>query len=774
LNGAIMDKKEEEFVKKLLSMFKTEAKEHLSAITKGLIELEKSSPEKQTGLIETIFREAHSLKGAARSVNHKDIESLCQSLENVFASLKRTEINASQQLFDTLHRTVDYASELVLQEEKTDIPERTKMKDIIQNLESALKGEVPQPQIVSPHPLVEEKPGRTPATPETKKLGTPMPRAEEKTMSMETMQPSSAETVRISTAKLDSLLFQAEEMLSVKLAAGQRSLELQEIDISFAAWKKEWAKVQSEISTPGRTEDAQYHVSSKLVEFLDINHDFIKSLENRLTTLAKAADYDNRQFGGMVDALLDDMKKVLMLPFSSLCGIFPKLVRDLSHDQGKELDFRTEGEEIEIDRRILEDMKDPLIHLLRNCIDHGIEKPDERQRKHKPPRGTVKLAMSAKEGGKIEIIVSDDGAGIDASRIKSAAVKRGVISQEDAGKLSEHEALMLIFQSGVSTSPIITEVSGRGLGLAIVREKVEKLNGVVTFETHEDRGTTFRIVIPLTLATFRGLLVQTNESLFVLPATNVEKALRVRKEHIKTVENRETISLNGHVISLVRLTDVLELPEKSKRIPDENVQIVVLGSAEKRIAFMVDEILHEQEVLVKSLGRQLLRIRNVSGATVLGSGKVAPILNVHDLMKSAVKVTSAPGKAPSGIETKTKRNSLLVVEDSITARTLLKNILESAGYEVITAVDGVDAFTILKTREFDLVVSDVDMPRMNGFDLTIKIRADKKLSQMPVVLVTALESREYKERGIEVGANAYIVKSSFDQSNLLEVIRRLI
>ncbi|MCZ7402806.1 MAG: hybrid sensor histidine kinase/response regulator [Candidatus Methanoperedens sp.] len=771
-----MDKKEEEFLNKLLSMFKTEAKEHLSAITEGLIELEKSPPEKQTGLIETIFREAHSLKGAARTVNLKDIESLCQSMENVFASLKRKEIAATPHLFDELHHAADYAGKLIFGEAEPDISENAKIKEIIQNLQSAVKGEAPQPQIVSSPPLTEEKPGTPPATPETNKVLKPQTsRTEDKPRSIETMQPSSsAETVRISTTKLDSLLFQAEEMLSVKLAAGQRTLELQEIEVSFAAWKKEWAKVQPEVRSLVRTEDAHTCVSSKLVDFLEMNEAFIKSLDNRLMALTKNAEYDNRQFGGMVDSLLDDMKKVLMLPFSSLSAIFPKLVRDLSHDQGKDVELVAEGEEIEIDRRILEEMKDPLIHLLRNCIDHGIEKPDERQQKHKPPRGTLKLAMSAKEGGKIEIIVSDDGAGIEASRIKSAAVKRGVISQEEAGKLGEQDALSLIFLSGVSTSPIITEVSGRGLGLAIVREKVEKLNGIVSFETQSDRGTTFRIVVPLTLATFRGLLVQTNGSLFVLPATNAERALRIRKEEIKTVENRQTISINGQIVSLVRLADVLELPEKTRSIPDENVQIVVIGFAEKRIAFMVDEVLHEQEVLVKSLGRQLLRVRNVSGATVLGSGRVAPILNVNDLIKSAVKVTATPVKAQSGIEAKAKRNSLLVVEDSITARTLLKNILETAGYNVITAIDGVDAFTALKTREFDLVVSDVDMPRMNGFDLTVKIRADKKLSRMPVVLVTALESRESKERGIEVGANAYIVKSSFDQSNLLEVIRRLI
>ncbi len=760
-----MGTKEEEFLKKLLSMFRVEAKEHISTITSGLIELEKAPPEKQAELIETIFREAHSLKGAARSVNLKDIESLCQSMENVFAALKRKEIATSPQMFDALHRAADCAGKLVSREGEATVPERAKIKEAIQSLESVLKGAAHPAQAV-PQPA-EEKTGQA----EIKQPPAPEKPVKEEPMKIETRQPppTLTETIRISTAKLDSLLLQTEEMLSVKLAAGQRAGELREIDASFAVWKKEWAKMQPEVRMPG--EDAQRR---KLVEFLDSNHAFIKSLENRLTALAKAADYDNRQFGGMVDNLLDDMKKVLMLPFSSLSGVFPRLVRDLSHGQGKDAELIVEGEEIEIDRRILEEMKDPLIHLVRNCIDHGIEKPDERQRKHKPPRGTVKLALNAKDGGKIEIMVSDDGAGIDASRIKSASVKRGVVSQEEANKLGEQEALSLIFMSGVSTSPIITEVSGRGLGLAIVREKVEKLNGVVSFETQADTGTAFRIVVPLTLATFRGLLVQVNERMFVLPATNVERAVRIKKEGIKTVEARETISLNGQVVSLVRLGDVLELPAKTKISPDETVQVVVLGSAEKRMAFMVDEVLHEQEVLVKSLGRQLSRVRNIAGATVLGSGRVVPILNVHDLMKSAVKAAAAPVKAPAEKEIKAKRNPVMVVEDSITARTLLKNILETAGYEVKTAVDGVDAFTALKTQEFEMVVSDVDMPRMNGFDLTAKIRADKKLSGLPVVLVTALESREDKERGIEVGADAYIVKSSFDQSNLLEVIQRLI
>jgi two-component system chemotaxis sensor kinase CheA len=260
---------------------------------------------------------------------------------------------------------------------------------------------------------------------------------------------------------------------------------------------------------------------------------------------------------------------------------------------------------------------------------------------------------------------------------------------------------------------------------------------------------------------------------FIIPTANVEKVVRVKRDEIKTVENRDTLSLNGVAIPLLRLADALELTEKNGDLP--LMIVLVLESQGKRIGFVVNEVLNEQEVLIKSLSQPLTRVRNIAGATILGSGKVVPVLNVPDLMKSAVKA-AVYGPKPGRSEAKGEviRKSVLVVEDSITSRMLLKNILETSGYFVVTAVDGIDAMTQLKTEKFDIVISDVDMPRMNGFNLTEKIRGDKKLAELPIVLVTALESREDKERGIDVGANAYIVKSSFDQSNLLEVIRRLI
>ena len=766
-----MAPKNDDFLKKLLSTFKMEAGEHLSALSSGLIALEQEpQTERQAELIETIFREAHSLKGAARAVNLVEIETVCQPLEGVFSALKRKGITLSPAFFDLLHKAIDALGKLLLSIEAQRTPaEKSLIAQLAQDLEGAAKGTLPLPKGKELKETEEE----SSAAPGPEALPLPMERV------------LLADTVRIATAKLDSLLLQAEELLSAKLTARQRAAELREVNATIGVWKKEWAKIhpdlrnlQQSLERNGKRngQEKQNPQVRNLAEFLEWNHSFIKSLESTLESLTKWAEQDHRSLGGMVDNLLGDMKKVCMLPFSSLLEIFPKFVRDLSRDQGKEVDWAIQGAGVEVDRRILEEMKDPLIHLIRNCIDHGIEKPEERKEKKKSPRGTVTLAIAQRDGNKVEILVSDDGAGIDVAKVRAAAVKLGLVSQEEAAELGEQQVLSFIFHSGVSTSPIITDISGRGLGLAIVREKVEKLGGTVSAEVHPEVGTAFRIVLPLTLATFRGVLVRLDEHRFVLPTAHVERVVRVSKEGIKTVENRETIELDGQAVSLVRLGSVLELPQRAVTgNPADTASAVVLNSAGERIAFLVDEISAEQEVLVKSLGPQLPRVRNVAGATVLGTGKVVPILNVPDLMQSAVRVTTIP--AAAGVvaeEGETKRKSILVAEDSITARTLLKNILESAGYNVKTTVDGVDAFTTLRTEDFDLVVSDVDMPRMSGFDLTAKIRADKKLSELPVVLVTALESRQDRERGIDVGASAYIIKSSFDQSNLLEVIRRLI
>ena len=753
-----MAKKNNGFLKKLLATFAAEADEHLNAISAGLLDLEKTpAVTKQRELIETIFREAHSLKGAARAVDLADVASVCQPLESVLEALKRGDVATSPRLFDVLQQTVSGLERLVSRPATERTPdEQALVKSLVQRLEAALSGIGEQGPRVE---LRREEPG---------------PDA----------RPTIPGTVRISTSKLDSLFRQTEEMIAAKLNAEQRGKELGSISANFEEQTKTWEGIHghlrgiqpvsvTELPRHGRAVEATDIV--QLLESLETESSAVRLLAERLRALIAAAESDRRILGKMIDNLLDDAKTMLMLPFSALFEIFPKLVRDLGRDNGREADFVIRGAEIEIDRRIQEEMKDPLIHLVRNCIGHGIEAPAERVKKHKPTRGSISVTISQKDTQHAEIVISDDGAGIDPGQVVSVAQRLGIVTPDEASALSPQEMMALVFRSGVSTSSVVTDIAGRGLGLAIVQEKVEKLGGSIRFESKRDAGTTFSILLPVTLAAFRGVVVHAADRLFVLPTASVERVVRVERENIKTVENRETIQFNGRALSLVRLADVLGLQRKrAADKPDNLARIIVLAAGGERIAFLVDEILDEQEVLLKGLGNHLARVRNVAGATILGDGTIAPVLNVPDLMKSVVAIAAPEAPETDSEAGETAGKSILVVEDSITARTLLKNILESAGYEVKAAIDGVDAMTSLKTEHFDLVVSDIQMPRMDGFDLTARIRADKKLAEVPVVLVTALSAPEDRERGIDAGANAYIVKSGFDQTSLLEVVRRLI
>lgn len=757
-----MARKNDDLLKRLLATFRIEADEHLRAMSSGLLALEKAPPGAEAAsLVETVFREAHSLKGAARAVNLVPVESLCQSLESLFAALKNGRLPVSAPLLDLLLKAVDGLGNLLASDADASPTVPPAIAALINQLDETASG---APSGAATVPAMDAPAaGAVPPSPPAASV-------------------AGSGTVRISTGKLDAVMRQVEELLSPRLAARQRALELRDATATVAAWKKARTQIQPALRQIERSAARANTVNGpalqsrellKVLEYLDGEHLIIATIEERLAKLNKSAARDQRMLASMTDSLLHDVKEMQLLPFASLLDILPRLARELAREQGKEMELVIQGSEIEVDRRTLEELKDPLIHLLRNAIDHGIETPAVRAAAGKPAQGTVTLAVLQRDSGKVELLIADDGAGIDAGRVKAAARKLGIFSGEDDDSVSEREALALAFQSGVSTSPIITDVSGRGLGLAIVREKVERLGGSISIESQREAGTAFHIVLPLSLATFRGVLVRVGERLCVIPSAHVERVARVAVKDIRTVENRETIVLGEDVVSLAGLSDVLEIPAAGNAAA--HAPVIVLDQNESRVAFRVDEILGEQEILVKSLGLQLARVRNVAGASVLGTGQVVPVLNVADLLKSAVNHVAAP-LAPAAAEQPGHgiRQSILVAEDSITSRALLKNILESAGYAVTTAVDGMDAFTVLKTAAFDLLVSDVEMPRMDGFDLTAKVRADKHLAELPVVLVTALESREHRERGIDVGASAYIVKSSFDQSNLLEIIGRLI
>lgn len=750
------DSNDDDFLSRLQATFRAEAQERLQTLSSALLSLEQEPRgARQQALIESVFREVHSLKGAARAVDKSDVESLCQAMEGLLSALKRADLEFSAALADLLLAALDLLGRVLAAAAVS--PELAQeLGEFCLRLEDAARGAAPQVRPSAP----------IAAAPIAPAIEPPAVPPQERT--------APADTVRIATARLDSLLLQAEGLLAVKLTTAQRVVDLGALTEEVAALKKEQDKIADDIRwlqhnlvrTVGRNRRSDPPLR-KVLDVLGRQELLLKGLEGRLGTLAKAAERDSLSAGGMVDALLDDIKQISMLPVASALTVFPKLVRDLARSSEKEVELVARGGDIEIDRRILEEIRDPLLHLVRNAIDHGIEKPAQRQLAGKPARGTLTIEVTQQDSGRIQLLIADDGGGIDRDRVRAAAQR---LSGDDGGGYDDEQLLSLVFESGLSTSPMVTDISGRGLGLAIVREKIEALGGTIAVDTQRGLGTWFRLTLPVTLATYRGVHVLSGGRQFVFPLMQVERVTQFRRSDVSLVQNRETVTWGGRAIALMRLADLLELPPT--QLESEDTLPVVIGAiAERRVAFLVDAVVGEQEVLVKNLGRQLVRVRNIAAATVLGNGGVALILNVNDLFKSAAGNGGRALRAPAA---EVRRKSILVAEDSITSRMLLRGVLEAAGYQVVVAVDGEDAFAKLRAGAFDLLVSDVDMPRLSGFDLTARVRADQQLQTLPVILVTSLASVADRERGIDVGASAYIVKSNFQEGSLLDTIRTLI
>ncbi|WP_044562374.1 hybrid sensor histidine kinase/response regulator [Azospirillum sp. B4] len=743
-----MSQSDDQLLKRLLAMFEVEAEEHLSAIAAGLLALEQSPPrDRAQELVETTFREVHTLKGAARAVNLGAVVAVCHAMESVFAALKAGRLALTPAGMDMLHQ--GYARVRGL-------------------LDGSLVAGPDQDALVAALDAYAD--GREPpATPAPSRPAAPMPAepvVEEvlaDAPAPEALRVGSRPTLRIATSKVDTLLRHAEELVSARLAAGRQVSDLGGLASEAAE------RVRSHERARRRLDEVDDSPAARL---LKQQGDTLRWLSGRVAQLANAGRQDLRILGKMLDSLLDEAKQVLMVPVSALLDPMAPLVRDLARAEGKDVELVIRGGDLEIDRRIQEEMKDALLHLVRNAIAHGIETPDAREARGKPARGTLAITVAQTEAGRAEIAIADDGGGFDVAGLRSAAAEQGLLSAEAAAALDDDAARALAFRSGLSTSGLLTDVSGRGLGLPIVQEKVERLGGTLAVESTVGLGTVFRIRVPVTLASFRGVLVEVEGACFILPTSGVERVARVAAGAIATVENRETIVLDGRTLGLVRLSDVLGLAlARPNQAPPSHYTVAVLSRGGQAVAFIVDRVRDEQEVLMKGLGPQLARAPYVTGASVLATGEVALILNIPDLLAGAAQ-------APMSIRTMvavSRKKSILIAEDSITARTLFKNLLEAAGYQVRTAVDGVDAWTALTGGEvFDLLVSDVEMPRMGGFELTTKVRGNPKLAELPVVLITSLGSREDKERGVDVGANAYLVKDSFDQGNLLQIVSHLV
>ncbi|HSJ58873.1 MAG TPA: hybrid sensor histidine kinase/response regulator, partial [Anaerolineae bacterium] len=594
--------------------------------------------------------------------------------------------------------------------------------------------------------------------------------------------PAIEETVRVGVAKLDSLMAQLSELLVARIRAQQRLEQTRALERYLNTWQREWLPVRAAGSRLARHrehragENGPNDDSAELatvLAYLDANQHYLSDAAALAAGLSRQVAEDRLHLSLAIDEIEQEIKRIRMLPLSTITAPFGRMVRDLAQAAGKEARLEIAGLDTEIDKQILEQIKDPLVHMLRNAIDHGIELPDARQAAGKPRTGRVVLSAE-QQGQDVVIRISDDGAGLDLDTLRRTLARRG---RTEVASLTEAELHDLIFAPGVSTSPLITDISGRGIGLAVVRRNVEALHGRVEVESVPGAGSTFVLRLPLTLTSLRGLLVRSAAQTFAFPLNAVRYIRPVRPRELQSLEGRAVIEYGGRPVVLVRLDTVLELGDRSNG--EQKAHPAVIISAGERLAgFVVDELVGEQEIVVKSLGRQLERVTGVAGAAVFGSGDVLLVLNPVDMVNLAIRGHHPPlfeAHVPAAAQAQPARRRILVVDDSITTRTLEKNILEAAGYIVELATDGIEALSLMATQGIpDLVVSDILMPRMNGFELAERIRADERTANLPVILVSSLDSTEDKARGIQSGADAYIVKSQFDQANLLDTIRQLI
>lgn len=760
---------DQDFFRQLQAAFKIEAKELVDSMTAGLLKIERSTSEKQRrDELEALYRATHSLKGAAAGVNASRIESVCQGLEEVLARLKRNDAAPGESSLNALHNAVDTINRLVAPNKTVDPSNarpgwRNAVRDLAQL--NALDPVQSEPLRRGRNTIPEPQPPLPPDGPGTG------------------LQSSAAATVRIRVEKLDRLLSKSEELLMAKVTASRRAVGVGNLSDRLDAWRNEWVTASSDVlrlrrqfetPTSFRWNSDAAECLASLFGFLDWTASQMEALERETTALHESTIQDHRSLANLVDDFLIDTKHLLLLPFSSISTMLSKLVRDLCQQQGKEADIEIQGDDIEIDKRILEAVKGPLIHMLRNSVDHGVETPDRRRAAKKPDRATIQLSLSATEGNRVEILLGDDGSGICADAVREAAIQRGLLTEDSGHQLDPDQLNGLIFEPGLTTNSVVTKVSGRGLGMAIAREKIEMLGGQVSVRSRPGQGTLFRIFVPATLSAFRGILVSAGGARFVLPIVQVERVARIPDAGFGSAEGRDTVSIGTDLFGFVELETILELRSPSEPAQGGR-QVVIIAAGDQQLALGVDEVLEEREWLVKSFPKPLLHVRNVAAVTVPEPGKLIPVLNIPDLFKSARILNSKAAAAMRRArETPVKpTTTVLVAEDSITSRTLIKGVLESAGYRVKTAIDGLEAFTLLRSEPFDVLVSDVEMPRINGFDLATKIRADRRLKDLPIILVTGRENPDDRERGIDAGVNAYLVKSSFDQSNLIETIERL-
>lgn len=688
----------------LRGIFAAEAEEYLHLLEQGLLRLD--AGERSPELVDQVFRQAHSLKGAARMLGVRSVEGVTHELEGRLAPVRRGRRALSREEASLMLGSLDALRRLV-REAVTGEP--SGVDELA--LRDRLRAEEPAEPVPAPAEPVPAPPPPPAPDPEPVR-----------------------EMLRVETRHLDHLLEEAGELVLVRTRLEHRLAEAEALlDAMEAAW------------------------DPRLLEMVAQAGQMVGAMRD-----------DVHQLGRTVQALEEGLRQARLVPLESFFRPFPRMVRELGLERGQDLELRLEGGEVLADRRVLDELKDPLVHLVRNAVDHGLEDPEARRAAGKPERGLLVLAASS-DGGELALEVRDDGRGLDPEELRSAARRQGLVPAEELEAMTPGQLHRLAFSTGLSTRARVTELSGRGVGLSVVRDRVERLHGRVTVESEPGRGSRFRLVVPVALTTLRAMLVRAGGSTCALPLDAVVSTRLLDPSETFPLGATLATRHEGLPVALVRLDALLGLAAPA--LGAGRWPVVILRGAEAPVGFLVQEVLGEAEVVSKPLGPLLEGVPHLSGTAPLPDGDIAMVLNPTSLAEAAEN----PGSGRLQIlaeEAPVRR--VLLVEDSLATRVQLQRILEAAGYRVIPAVDGLDALERLEREEVHAVLSDVEMPRLDGFELAARVRALPRFASLPFVLLTSLASEEDRRRGLEVGADAYLTKQAFHHETLLSTLRRLL
>ncbi len=798
-------------LQEIMEDFLIEAFEMNEQLDQDLVELE-HNPE-DLDLLNRIFRVAHTIKGSSSFLNLNILTHLTHNMEDVLNRARKGEIKITPDIMDVVLRSIDLMKTLLVTIRDTgsdtnngkenEIEEAVKQLQAItsQNLEGAKEGTKEAPKKENEKEVKEENKEKNKENkakaPTAENSASDNPLADEPDLDYTNM---SAEEVE---AEIERLLNKRQEADKERRAQKkQEAKPKQEVASKTETPKTETPKApKTETKTKAKADTEENKAPSIGVEQtvrVDVRRlDHLMNLigelvlgKNRLIRIYGDVEerYDGEKFleelnqvVSSISAVTTDLQlavmKTRMQPVGKVFNKFPRMVRDLSRELGKSIELIIEGEETELDKSIVEEIGDPLIHIIRNSCDHGIEPLEERRRLNKPETGKVQLS-AYNEGNHIVIKISDDGKGLDPVMLKEKAIEKGVISERDAEGMSDREAFNLIFKPGFSTAKVVSNVSGRGVGMDVVKTNIEKLNGIIEIDSEVGVGTTQKLKIPLTLAIIQALLVGVQEEYYAIPLSSVLETVRISQDEIYTVDGKSVLRLRDEVLSLVRLSDIFKVDAILESNSD--VYVVIIGLADQKIGVIVDYLIGQEEVVIKSLGYYLKNTRGIAGATVRGDGKITLIVDVGAMMDMAksikVNITTLMNESEN---TKSKNSPsdyvVLAIDDSSTDRAIIRKCLKPLGITLLEASNGLEGLEMLKNGDKtpDAILVDIEMPKMDGYTFASEVRKYNKFKNLPLIAVTSRVTKTDRMRGVESGMTEYITKP-YSGEYLTTVVKRSI